>query len=283
VLSIRDVVAGYGLGIVLHGVSLEINEGQAVAVVGPNGAGKTTLLNVVAGNLAPTSGKATVLGQQLRRSAVAHARAGVGRTFQQLSLFREFTVRDHVMFGYIAGLTERPRWRALWSGRMALDRLAESDESPLGPKQLMADLGLEAVADQLAAEQSVGMARMVDLARALAAKPKLLLLDEPVSGLSELEAEAVGNLLLRLRAQHGMTMVVIEHNLEFARLVAERMVALDFGEVIAAGASAEVLVSPQVRAAYFGTADPVLDSPNGRDPNPAVPDDGRDVLSRKVG
>jgi ABC-type branched-subunit amino acid transport system ATPase component len=279
-VELRGLSVHFGGVIALRDVSMDVGSGEIVGLIGPNGAGKTTLLNVVAGGLAPTSGTVMVLGEKSRRSAFAQARLGVGRTFQQLSLFGEFTVADHVMFGYAAGLGGRLRWRGLWSRRLALERMAQADDSPLAPRALMADLGLDGVADQLAAEQSVGVARMVDLARALASRPRLLLLDEPVSGLSEVEAEAVGKLLLDLRAQHGMTMLIIEHNLEFARLVAERIVALDFGEVIATGSSSQVLASPRLRTAYFGTAE---SSPASPGLEPAAPPAGLDLPSREVG
>jgi branched-chain amino acid transport system ATP-binding protein len=241
--------------VALNNVSFEAAPGEIIGIIGPNGAGKTTLLNVVAGALAPSVGEVLLFGQRSRKSAVAQARLGVGRTFQQLSLFSELTVRDHVMFGYAAGLGERGQGWRWWSRQSRLERIAEADDSPLSPRAVMNDLGLTELADQQAVEQSVGVARMVDLARALVSRPRLLLLDEPVSGLSELESEAVGKVLLDLRAQHGMTMMVVEHNLEFARMVSERIIALDFGEVIAAGPSSEVLASERVRTAYFGTTD----------------------------
>jgi branched-chain amino acid transport system ATP-binding protein len=116
----------------------------------------------------------------------------------------------------------------------------------------MERLGLRDVADELAADQSVGIVRMVDLARALASRPQVLLLDEPVSGLSEPEAAQVARMLLDLRADHDLSMLVIEHDLEFARMVADRMLALDFGAVIVEGTADEVLGSQALRRAYFG-------------------------------
>jgi branched-chain amino acid transport system ATP-binding protein len=142
--------------------------------------------------------------------------------------------------------------RGFLSRRSRAELAARRDDSPLSPGALMSRLGLERVADQLAGEQSVGIVRMVDLARALASRPSVLLLDEPVSGLSEKEAEDVGRVLLSVRADHELALLVVEHNLEFARLVSDRIVALDFGEVIAAGAPGEVLASEELRRAYFG-------------------------------
>jgi branched-chain amino acid transport system ATP-binding protein len=255
-IELRAVSVHFGGVVALRDVSFSVAEREIVGLIGPNGAGKTTLLNVIAGGLSPVSGQAVVFGEKARRSAVGQARMGVGRTFQQLSLLSEFTVREHVLFGYAAGLGGRLFGRGLWYRKAVIERMADADDSPLGPKALMADLGLEPIADELAAEQSVGIARMVDMARALASRPRILLLDEPVSGLSEIESEAVARLLLDLRAQHGMTMIVVEHNLEFARIVSERIVALDFGEVIATGSGSEVLSSDRVRIAYFGTTEP---------------------------
>lgn len=252
-IELHDVSVRFGGVVALNGVSVTVSAGETVGLIGPNGAGKTTLLDVIAGSRRPSSGSVDYFGRSLGHvSPVRLARAGMSRTFQQLSLFPEFTVREHVLLGYMASLNRRVTLRGFWASRGRVQRRAAQDKSPLAPEAIIATLGLEAVADSLASDQSLGVARLVDLARALAARPRLLLLDEPVSGLSETEAEAVATVLRRLRLDHEMAVLVVEHNLEFCRRVAERIVAIDFGEVIADGAPSEVLSAPRVLEAYFG-------------------------------
>jgi ABC-type branched-subunit amino acid transport system ATPase component len=252
-LHLEDVTVRFGGIVALDSVSISIEPGESVGLIGPNGAGKTTLLDVAAGVRRPKTGSVSLFDSTITHaSVVRRARLGVARTFQQLSMFDELTVREHLFFGWLAAHAHELPARGYLSRRSALERRARADDSPLSPSFLLRRLGLEAVADQLAGEQSVGIVRMVDLARALASKPRVLLLDEPVSGLAEREAEEVGNLLVALRAEHKLSMLIVEHNLEFARLVSERLVALDFGKVIAEGDPDSVLSSDVVRAAYFG-------------------------------
>jgi branched-chain amino acid transport system ATP-binding protein len=252
-LGLSGISVRFGGIIALQQVSFDVADGESVGLIGPNGAGKTTLLDVAAGLRRPQAGEVRLHGDVITRaSVVRRARLGIARTFQQLSLFDGMTVREHVLFGYLAAMAPTMPLRGALRRRSRLERAASADDSPLSPPALLSRLGLEQVADQLAGEQSVGIVRMVDLARALASRPRVLLLDEPVSGLSEHEAEDVGQVLLSLRADHALAMLVVEHNLEFARLVSDRIVALDFGEVIAVGAPGEVLASDELRRAYFG-------------------------------
>jgi branched-chain amino acid transport system ATP-binding protein len=252
-LALENVTVRFGGIVAVDSVSIAVGPGESVGLIGPNGAGKTTLLDVAAGVRRPQQGRVALFADEITKvPAVRRARLGVARTFQQLSMFEELTVREHIFFGYLASRSHELPLRGYLSRRSQLEKLAMGDDGPLSPSFLLQRLGLESVADQLAGEQSVGIVRMVDLARALASRPRLLLLDEPVSGLAEGEAEEVGNLLLALRAEHKLSMLIVEHNLEFARLVSDRLVALDFGKVIAEGRPEDVLGSEVVRAAYFG-------------------------------
>jgi branched-chain amino acid transport system ATP-binding protein len=252
-IALTDVTVRFGGIVAVDSASIAVAPGESVGLIGPNGAGKTTLLDVAVGARRPQQGAVSLFGQTITRaSVVSRARLGVARTFQQLSLFDGMTVREHVLFGYLASRSDRLPLRGYLASRKELERAAMADDSPLSPSVLLRRLGLEAVADELAGEQSVGIVRMVDLARALASRPRLLLLDEPVSGLAEVEAEEVGDLLRSLRTEHKLSMLVVEHNLEFARLVSDRIVALDFGKVIAEGPPDQVLASEDVRRAYFG-------------------------------
>ena len=260
-IALSGITVRFGGIIAVDSASIAVAPGESVGLIGPNGAGKTTLLDVAAGVRRPQQGGVSFFGDVITRaSVVRRARLGVARTFQQLALFDGMTVREHVLFGYLASRGSELTLGGFLAARAEIERVAMSDDSPLSPPVLLRRLGLEAVADELAGEQSVGIVRMVDLARALASRPRVLLLDEPVSGLAEAEAEEVGKLLLSLRAEHKLSMLVVEHNLEFARLVSDRLVALDFGKVIAEGAPTEVLASPVVRRAYFGADAAELDA-----------------------
>jgi ABC-type branched-subunit amino acid transport system ATPase component len=252
-LALHGATVRFGGILAIDEISLEVAAGETVGLIGPNGAGKTTLVDVVAGNRRPRPGEVVLYGERVTTmSAVNRARMGLARTFQQLSLFDGMTVREHLMLGYLARAADDMPARGFLSRRSRAQAAVDADSSGLAPNALLARLGLESVADELASTQAVGVVRMVDLARALAARPRLLLLDEPVSGLAEAEARAVAEVIQSIRREHNIAVLVIEHNLEFARLVSDRIVALDFGKIIANGAPDEVLASREVRTAYFG-------------------------------
>ncbi|MEN3285008.1 MAG: branched-chain amino acid transport system ATP-binding protein [Solirubrobacteraceae bacterium] len=254
-LALQGATVRYGGIVALDDVSMEVAPGETVGLIGPNGAGKTTLVEVVAGSRRPQAGEVLLYGTRVTNMpAVRRARSGLARTFQKLSLFDGMTVWEHIMLGYAAGAArETPSARFL-SRRSRLERSARADRSELSPTALVERLGLASVANELASTQAVGVARTVDLARALASRPRLLLLDEPVSGLSETDARVVADVFQSIRREHEIAALVIEHNLEFARLVSDRIVALDFGKVIADGSAEEVLGSQVVHTAYFGAA-----------------------------
>jgi len=252
-LGLQGVTVRFGGIVALSDVSLQVAEGETVGLIGPNGAGKTTLIDVISGNRRPDPGEVLLYGDRITRlPPVRRAHRGLARTFQTLSLFDGMTVWEHVLLGYAAGALRGAGSGRFVAQRKRLERAARADGSELGPPALMDKLGIASVADELASTQAVGIVRMVDLARALASRPRLLLLDEPVSGLPEAEARAVAAVIQAIRRDHAMAMLVIEHNLEFARLVSDRMIALDFGKVISEGAPDEVLASEELRVAYFG-------------------------------
>jgi branched-chain amino acid transport system ATP-binding protein len=252
-LELHGVTVRFGGIVALSDVALQVAEGETVGLIGPNGAGKTTLIDVIAGNRRPDPGEVLLYGDRITRlPAVRRAQRGLARTFQTLSLFDGMTVWEHVLLGYAAGAPRGNGSGRFVSQRKRLEEAARADAGELGPLALMDKLGLAGVADELASTQAVGVVRMVDLARALASRPRVLLLDEPVSGLPETEARAVAAVLQSIRSEHSMALLVIEHNLEFARLVSDRMIAIDFGKVIAEGPPDEVLASEALRVAYFG-------------------------------
>lgn len=239
----------FGGIVALSPLSLAVAEGEAVGVVGPNGAGKTTLFNCLFGILHPDAGTITFDGERIDGlPTFRRARLGMARTFQRLELFTGMTPRQHVL------VTERVRagHGHLWEDVVGLGR-------PGPEEQRMADevlelVGLTDVADVPVEALALGTGRLVELARALAARPRLLMLDEPSSGLDGGETASVVAILTRVRRERGTAVVLVEHDLDMVAAVVERLVVLDFGRMIADGPVDGVLADTGVRRAYLGDA-----------------------------
>jgi branched-chain amino acid transport system ATP-binding protein len=231
----------------LDDVSLTVHPGERVGLIGPNGAGKTTLFNCVLGMLRPDRGTVRLAGDDVSRLPVyARARRGIGRSFQRIELFPESTVRDHLL---IAERTHRGNgrlWRDLVGlGRPRRDELEACDE-------VLALLGLSDLAAEPIEHLSLGQGRLVEVGRALMTRPRLLLLDEPSSGLDRHETADLAATLRAVQADQGFAILLVEHDVELVKGFTERCYVLDFGTLIAQGPTAEVLASPEVRAAYIG-------------------------------
>jgi branched-chain amino acid transport system ATP-binding protein len=229
-------------------VSLAVRQGEILSLIGPNGAGKTTIFNTISGLYAPTAGQVRFHGQVITRLP-PHRRAalGISRTFQNIRLFRELTVRENVRVARYC----RTRAGVLASlARTAVMRRerAETDERVTG---LLERLGLAGRADDLARNLPYGDQKRVEIARALASEPKLLLLDEPAAGTSMAEAAALMELIRRLR-DAGLTIVLVEHHIRVVMQVSDRVAVLDHGELIAEGPPEAVRRDPAVIAAYLG-------------------------------
>ncbi|MFC5831068.1 ABC transporter ATP-binding protein [Nonomuraea insulae] len=245
-LAVEGVSVAFGGVRALDQVSFEVGEGLVCGVIGPNGAGKTTLFDVVSGLRSPSEGRVLVAGRDLTGvSAVRRARAGVRRTFQRTQVFGRLTVAENVLAaldwhggggGLAADLVGRPARRRLERERR--ERVAEVLEL----------CGLSALSDAYAAALPVGRRRLVELARALADRPRLLLLDEPTSGLDAGQAARLGEVVRAL----DTTVLLVEHDMGFVMGVCDRIVVLDLGRVIATGTPGEVRDDPVVRAAYLG-------------------------------
>jgi len=237
-LEIRDVSVRFGGVTALDGVSLSARAGRVTGLIGPNGAGKTTLFNVING-LQPVHRGAVLLdGRNLRHvSPSGRSRAGIGRTFQRLEAFGSLTVRENVL----VAIEIRPRRRWMRSR----DQLAEAD-------RLLELVGIGEYAQARADSVPTGVARLLEVARSLATEPRLLLLDEPSSGLVETETERFGR-LLRTLAGAGRAIVMVEHDLALVMSTCDYIYVLDFGRVIAAGTPAEIHADPLVQQAYLGT------------------------------
>ena len=255
VLEVRDVTVRFGGLTALDAVSLAVPPGQVVGVIGPNGAGKTTLLNVLCGFIRPDHGE-VLIGGVPQRDIRPHqlAALGVARTLQGVGLFAGLTALENVMVG------ATPRANAgFWSGLLSLPR-AGADEHRLTElaRQALDRTGAAGIADARPGELSYGMRKRIALARALAGQPRLLLLDEPASGLDETELAELGRLIRDLAegsgSGDGVSLVVIEHHMDLMMSVCDAITVLDFGKVIAHGTPAEVQADPAVTAAYLGNA-----------------------------
>jgi branched-chain amino acid transport system ATP-binding protein len=221
----------------LADVDLVVPAGEVVGLIGPNGAGKTTLFNVVTGLQRPSSGRVRFAGQDISRlDTHRRARLGIGRTFQRLELFTDLSVRDNLR---VAGEIGHRGHRADVGARAG---------------SLLDELGLGPVADRSAGDIPTGTARRVELGRALMARPRLLLLDEPASGQTEDETESFGALLGRLAVEEGTTVLLVEHDMSLVMGVCHRVHVLDFGRVVASGTPEAVQADPVVLDAYLGTA-----------------------------
>jgi branched-chain amino acid transport system ATP-binding protein len=227
----------------LTGVSCEVARGQIVGIIGPNGAGKTTLFNVITGALPATSGTIMLDGEAILGLPPHRiVRRGIARTFQNIRLFASMTVWEHVL---VAQAHRGSRFARVLPIRA--DRLARSRA-----EEVLRFLKLEAVSDRPATSLPYGLQRRVEIARALTLAPKLLLLDEPVSGMNQEEAEEIRALLIELRAS-GVTILLIEHDMPFVMNLCQYLYVLDFGALIAQGAPASVRRDARVLDAYLGT------------------------------
>ena len=240
----------FGGVLAIDGVSFDLAAGEIVGLVGPNGAGKTTLLNCLSRLQVPEAGDLVFCGQSLL-AVQAHALAGLGiaRTFQNLALFGSMSVRDNVLAG------TQPRHRAgLVAHALALATVRrEAQDAEAEADRLLEACALSPVAKQPVSELSLGMRRRVELARALASAPRLLLLDEPASGLTVDEADQLAESLLALRERTGLAVLMIEHRMRLVSALCDRVIALDFGSIIADGPPGHVRTHPEVIAAWLGT------------------------------
>jgi branched-chain amino acid transport system ATP-binding protein len=233
----------------LKGVSLEVRSGEIFGLVGPNGSGKTTLLNAIAGFFPPQEGKIFFEGKDITGMRPHRvARLGIARTFQNLALFRGLSALDNILMGRHIHMNPSALATAFYWWWAKHDEVAQRRKA----EEIIEFLQLEAIRDEPIDTVPLGLQKRVELARALAAEPKLLILDEPMAGMNQEEKEYMARFILDVREASGVTVLMIEHHMDVVASLCDRMVVLSYGEVIAAGEPKEALAEPRVIEAYLG-------------------------------
>ncbi|SDB70648.1 ABC transporter ATP-binding protein [Belnapia rosea] len=259
ILAADGVTLRFGGVRALTDVSFEVKAGEVFSIIGPNGAGKTSMVNCISGRYRPTSGRIRFDGADITRMPTRRRAAiGIGRTFQNLALFGHMTVLDNIMVGrhhlmrhgFLSGM-------AYWFGGAQREEIAHRREV----EEIIDFLEIQHVRKAPAGTLSYGLRKRVELARAIALRPKLILLDEPMAGMNLEEKEDMARYILDLNEEWGMTVLMIEHDMGVVMDISHRVMVLDFGKKIAEGTPEAVLADPHVRRAYLGEADEVVSEP----------------------
>ena len=249
VLRVRGLTRRFAGIVALDGVDLDVEVGERVGLIGPNGAGKTTCFNCILGATRADEGSVELDGRDVSTLSVhQRARLGIGRTFQRIELFPGNTVRDHLFVAERVRRGTGRLWRdVLGIGGPTADELERCDE-------ILDLLGLDAMAEQPIERLSLGQCRLVEVGRALMTEPRVLLLDEPSSGLDRAETAALAGTLREVQTERGFAILLVEHDVDLVTDFTTRAYVLDFGRLIASGPTREVLAADAVRAAYLGVA-----------------------------
>lgn len=249
-LDVSKVSKQFGGLRALIGVSLVVRRGEICSLIGPNGAGKTTLFNVISGVLKPSSGEVFFNGRSMAHEKPEdYAAAGMGRTFQNLALFKHSTVVENLLVGRHIHIKTNPLESMLFLGRAR----REEAENRRKVEEVIEFLEMEGLRDKVVGSLSYGQQKRVELGRALACGPSLLLLDEIVAGMNREEKEDIARFVLDIRDELDIAILMIEHDMQVVMDLSDRVYVLDFGSLIAEGTSAQVAADPRVIQAYLGT------------------------------
>ena len=249
ILTADQITLAFGGITALNGISIEIRRHEILAIIGPNGAGKTSMLNVINGFYHPQAGTITWKGETRRRMRPYYAAAaGISRTFQNVALFRGMTTLDNVMTGRLLRMHRNFLWQAIYFGPAEQEELAHRAYA----ERIIDFLEIQAIRKTPVGRLPYGLQKRVELGRALAMEPELLLLDEPMAGMNVEEKEDMCRFILDINDEFGTTIALIEHDMGVVMDISDRVVVLDYGRKIADGPPDEVRASPEVIAAYLG-------------------------------